>query len=92
MFKNIIVTFMLISFAGAGFASSLKEKELIGLWRIKSFIIINNKGIAHQWAEQVHGTLFYSKDHFMSVSLNGKSGQLNKILQGYAVDPTTHYM
>ncbi|MCC5792127.1 MAG: hypothetical protein JJT82_05900 [Legionellaceae bacterium] len=80
MNKNIITTLILLSFISKGFSHSIKTNDIVGLWRIESFTIINTKGVARKWAEQIHGTLFYSKDNFMSVSLNGKNGKSNKIL------------
>jgi Lipocalin-like domain len=49
----------------------MKEK-LVGTWKLKSFLIETN-GQKREWRHGAHGFLIYSKEGFVSVSINSLS-------------------
>lgn len=46
-------------------------REVAGTYRLLSFEIHQKDGIVRQWSAQVHGTLIYSAEGTMAVSING---------------------
>lgn len=69
-FKRIFL--ILIIYTSIANAENVTKKDIIGLWRVVDFIIISKNGEMKQWADNIHGTLVYTRDNFMSVSINGK--------------------
>jgi hypothetical protein len=77
-----IFVFFIIGFVSSNNtqADMIKRKDIIGMWRIESFELERTNGVTVSWAETIKGTLLYTDDGFVSVSLNGKLKEDFKIL------------
>jgi hypothetical protein len=53
-------------------AKDITKRRVIGLWSVVDFKIISKNGLERKWADETYGTLIYTQDNFMSVSINGK--------------------
>ena len=54
--------------------------KIVGLWSIQQFVIISAESKEINWAEKITGTLLYTENGFMTVSINGYCNNINKIL------------
>lgn len=52
--------------------SVVKVDELVGTWKLKSFKLKKNDTWSN-WRENPHGILIYSKEGYMSVSINSEN-------------------
>ncbi len=44
---------------------------LIGSWRLKDFKVFDEHGLEKKWQDEIKGLLIYTKDGYMSASING---------------------
>ena len=61
---------------------ALNIQDVIGAWKLKSFEI-EKEGVSRPWRQNAHGTLIYSEDGYMSVSINSDHSEddwLNSLL------------
>ena len=72
MNKIKLIFLALIAWTSIAEAKDITKKKVIGLWSVVDFKIISKNGLERKWADEVYGTLIYTPDNFMSVSLNGK--------------------
>lgn len=63
---------VIISWNSTAEAKMITKEQILGSWRIVDFTIISKNGAEEKWAENTHGTLIYTPENFMSVSINGQ--------------------
>ena len=57
------------NFRGAGIIRDLEKRDIVGVWSVCSFLIGPEDAMA-PWEGGCHGTLIYTRDGYMSLSLN----------------------
>jgi len=73
--KFKVILLALIAWTSYAEARVITKKNILGLWRVIDFTIISQNGEPKKWADDTHGTLIYTPNNFMSVSINGKRNE-----------------
>jgi hypothetical protein len=57
------------------------QNKLCGVWKLVSFEIKNHLGQNREWGQEAHGTLIYTADNYVSVSINSKIDSKDESLE-----------